>query len=90
MKFFVRSVLAVAALVFAASLMLVMLALLLVWCVRALWRKLTGQLVMPFVMRMNPRSGFDQVLGQAQRGSSAEVKLPRPVLDNVTDVEPKS
>lgn len=89
LKFLIRLLLVIAGFIFAASLMVVMLVLLLVWSVRALWRKLTGQPVMPFVMRMNPRSGFDQVFRQGQRSEGAEAKLPRRALDDVTDVEPK-
>ncbi len=89
LKFLLRLLLVIAGLIFAASLMVAMFALLLVWSVRALWRKLTGQPALPFVMRMNPRSGFDQVFKQAQRSDGAEPKPPRRTLDDVTDVEPK-
>ncbi len=89
LKFLLRLLLVIAGLIFAASLMVTMLAMLLVWSVRALWRKVTGQPVTPFVMRMNPRAGFDQVFKQAQRGDRAEAKPPRRALDDVTDVEPK-
>lgn len=89
MKFLFRLLLIVAGLIFAASLMIVMLALLIVWSVRALWCKLNRRPVLPFAMRMNPRSGFDQVFRQAQRGEGAQARQPRRSLDDVTDVEPK-
>jgi hypothetical protein len=86
MRFLLRLLLVIAGLIFVASLMVMMLVLLMVWALRALWRKLTGQPVMPFVMRMNPRAGFDQVFRQ---GGGAAAKPPRRVPDDVTDVEPK-
>lgn len=85
MKFLLRVLLVIAGLIFAASLMVMMFVLLIVWGIRALWRKLTGQPVVPFVMRMNPRAGFDQVFRQG----GATAKPARRVLDDVTDVEPK-
>ncbi|MFM7332332.1 MAG: hypothetical protein ACKO1L_11855 [Brachymonas sp.] len=89
MKYLLRFVFVIAGLIFAASLLVAMLVLLLVWSVRALWRKMTGQPISPFVMRMNPRAGFDQVFGRGQQHASASDKPPRRVLDDVTDIEPK-
>ena len=89
MKYLLRILLVVAGLIFAASLMLVMLILLIVWALRALWFKLTGRVVTPFVMRMNPRAGFEQVFRQAERSEQASARASRRVLDDVTDVEPK-
>ena len=88
MKFVVRLLLIVAGLIFAASLMTVMLVLLLLWGVRAIWCKLTGRPLVPFAMRMNPRAGFEQVFRRADRGA-VDAKPPRRKLDDVTDVEPK-
>jgi flagellar biosynthesis protein FlhB len=85
-NFLLRVFLVIAGLIFAASLAVVMLILLLAWAVRALWFKLTGRSVSPFVMRMNPRAGFDQVFRQGSRDSGHP---PRRKLDDVTDVEPK-
>jgi hypothetical protein len=89
MKFLFRLLLVVAGLIFALSLLFVMIVLLALWGVRALWCKLTGRPVNPFVMRMNPRAGFDQVFRQADRHGSAAEKPPRRVTEDVTDVEPK-
>ncbi len=58
-KFLVRALLLVVGLVFAASLLIVMVVLLILWSLRAVWCKLTGQPINPFIMRMNPRAGFD-------------------------------
>ncbi len=89
MKFLLRLLFVIAGLIFAASLIVAMLLLLIVWAVRALWCKLTGRPIDPFVMRMNPRAGFEQVFKQAQPSDRAADQPPRRVLQDVTDVEPK-
>lgn len=86
MNFLLRVLLVIAGLIFAASLIVVMLVLMMAWSVRALWFKLTGRSITPFVMRMNPRAGFDQVFKQARQDP---VKPARRDLGDVTDVEPK-
>ncbi len=88
MTYLVRFFLIIAGLIFAASLMVVMLFLLALWGIRAIWCKLTGRPLVPFEMRMNPRAGFEQVFRRADRGA-ADDKPPRRRLDDVTDVEPK-
>jgi flagellar biosynthesis protein FlhB len=88
LKFFVRLLLA-AGLVFAASLAVMVLVLIALWGARAVWCKLTGQPINPFVMRMSPRTGFDQVFKQAKRGETAPRKPQRSGMDDVTDVEAK-
>ena len=88
MNFLLRLLLIVAGFIFATSLMIVMLVLLLLWIVRAVWCKLTGRPLVPFAMRMNPLAGFEQVFRRAQQ-NGAEAKPPRRDLDDVTDVEPK-
>jgi hypothetical protein len=90
MKFLLRLLFIAAGLIFALSLLILMIVLLALWGLRALWCKLTGQPVNPFVMHMNPRTGFDQVFRQADRNSNAADKPPRRDLQDVTDVEPKS
>lgn len=90
MNFLLRVLLVALGLVFAASLIIVMLVLLFFWSLRALGFKLTGRPVQPFVMRMNPRSGFEQVFRKAQQNGINPNQLPRRKLDDVTDVEPKS
>jgi flagellar biosynthesis protein FlhB len=82
-KFFVRALLLIVGLVFAASLIVVMLALLVLWSLRAVWCKLTGQPINPFVMRMNPRAGFDKMYQSTAR------KPPRVREQDVVDVEAK-
>lgn len=45
-------------LVFAASALVVLLLTLAWWAARIAWLKLTGRPVMPFVVRVQPRSAF--------------------------------
>jgi hypothetical protein len=89
MKFLLRLLFVVAGLIFALSLLVAMIVLLAVWGLRALWGKLTGRPVSPFVMRMNPRAGFDQVFKQADRQNQTADQPPRRKMEDVTDVEPK-
>jgi flagellar biosynthesis protein FlhB len=89
MNFILRLLLLIAGLVFALSLLVAMAVLMALWGMRALWGKLTGKPVQPFIMRMNPRSGFDQVFKRAQRSDTQAGKSKRELHD-VTDVEPKS
>jgi flagellar biosynthesis protein FlhB len=88
-KFLVRALLVVVGLVFAASLIIVMLVLLVLWSLRAVWCKLTGQPINPFVMRMNPRAGFDRVFKQTERSATTLRKPLSSRMDDVTDVEPR-
>ncbi|UKI05851.1 hypothetical protein [Variovorax paradoxus] len=105
MNFIFRVILLLLGLVFAASLAVAVMLLAAVWGVRYAWGRLTGKPVTPWVMRFNPRSGFDRFRNAAQpaeptaadvanaraRGESVE----RPVrirgsASDVTDVSPKS
>jgi hypothetical protein len=89
LRFLFRPLLIAAGLIFALSLALVMVVLLAAWGLRALWCKFTGKPLTPFEMRMNPRTGFEQVFRQAERSEQASARASRRVLDDVTDVEPK-
>jgi hypothetical protein len=89
-----RVVLLVAGLVFAASLLFVALLFMLLWGLRALWARITGRPVVPFVMRVDPRTGFGQVF----RGRPATVQPGEPPRDgpvgrqrlpDIEDVEAK-
>ena len=93
-KFLVRALLLVVRLVFAASLLIVMVVLLILWSLRAVWCKVTGQPINPFIMRMNPRAGFESVLRRrAERNESFNdepaSKPQRSGMDDVTDVQIK-
>ncbi len=100
----VRLVLVAAGLVFAAALLVALLLLVAFWSLRAAWARLAGRPVTPFVMRMDPRTGFGQVFradmfraGQGmQRGPMQDdgmrepgAPVPRREIADVTDVVAK-
>ncbi|VTU16322.1 hypothetical protein SRS16CHR_01745 [Variovorax sp. SRS16] len=103
MNFLFRLVLFVAGLLFAASLAVAVLLLAAVWGLRYGWARLTGQPVRPWVMRFNPRGGFDRfrAAGRPAEPTAADVASARargqatrsPVSlgdpGRVTDVQPK-
>ena len=100
-NFLLRLVLFLVGLVFAASLAVAVLLLAAVWGLRYGWARLTGQPVRPWVMRFDPRGGFDRFRAAARpaepsaadvaaaraRGQAADspVRLSDPA--RVTDVE---
>lgn len=102
MNFLLRLILFLMGLVFAASLAVAVLLLAAVWGLRYAWARLTGQPVRPWVMRFDPRHGFDRfraaarpaeptaadVAGARARGEAADspVRL-RDRSGNVTDVQ---
>jgi hypothetical protein len=71
LRFLVRVLVLAMGLVFAASLLLVVLALAVLWGVRALWAKLTGQPLAPWVMRVHPRAGWHRATQSANRWQAA-------------------
>ena len=79
LNFILRVVLFFLGLVVAASLVCAVLVLAAVWMLRAGWAKLTGKPVTPWVMRFNPRSGFDRftAAGRAPEPSAADVTNAR-------------
>jgi hypothetical protein len=93
--FVLRLGLLLAGLVFFASLLTVGLLLLSVWLLRALWAKVTGQPVRPWVFQMNrrppwERSGRGGGFGGAAASPDADViDAQARDVTVVTDVEPK-
>jgi len=90
-RFIVKLILLAAGLVLAASIAVALVLLLAVWSVRATWARVRGRPVTPFVMRMNPRGGFDRMYRgqQASPMQGGEFRHePREIAD-VTDVEVK-
>jgi hypothetical protein len=96
-NFLFRAVLLVAGVFFALALACFFVVLLFAWALRAAWYKLTGRPVMPFAMRMGPRSAFEEMRRRAQQ-AQADSRTPRadsaagvrrPIAADVTDVEPK-
>lgn len=65
-RFLVRLALVVAGLVVFLSLLLAALVLALSWGLRAVWARVTGRPVTPWVMRMDPRSGWSAVYRSSQ------------------------
>jgi hypothetical protein len=100
MNFILRVILLLLGLVFAASLTVAVMLLAVVWGVRYAWGRLTGKPVTPWVMRFNPRSGFDRFRHAAQptepqaadvvnaraRGESVRSPIAIGPADDVTDV----
>ena len=100
LNFILRVVLFFLGLVVAASLLCAVFLLAAVWFLRAGWAKITGKPVTPWVMRFNPRSGFDRftAAGRAPEPTAADVTNARargesvrsPIAlsdaDDVTDV----
>ena len=87
-----RLVLLAAGLVFAAALLVAVCGLLALWGVRYAWAKLTGRPVMPFVVRIDPLTGFGRVYRRGQGGMPPQAEPARPErrdLGDVTDVVPK-
>ena len=63
------------------------------WLLRALWARLTGRPVTPWVMRMDPRAGWSTVYRStarwtAQRSDPSRRGVAAPAPD-VTDVVPR-
>ena len=84
-----RIVLFVAGLVFAASLLVLLMGFALLWSLRAAWARLTGQRVTPWKMRTNPREGWRKVYRAGQGEAVEPVLRKRDGLKDVTDVEVK-
>lgn len=77
---------------FFLSLVAAAAVLALVWGVRALWARLTGRPVTPWVMRMDPRTGWSTVYRSTARWTASKPGQPRregaPAHD-ITDVVPR-
>ncbi|MPM90324.1 hypothetical protein SDC9_137445 [bioreactor metagenome] len=66
-----RLVIIAGAVVVFLSVLAAALLLALVWGARALWARITGQPVMPWAMRMDPRAGWSTVYRSTARWSAA-------------------
>jgi hypothetical protein len=95
-RFLLRVVLLGFALVFAACLVVVVMLLAAAWGLRAVWARLTGRPVVPWVMRVNPGAGWNSVFRAGDRfrppqgaPRAAEPSSGRPDLLDVTDVQVK-
>jgi len=77
---------------FAASLAVAFALMLTLWSLRAGWARLIGRPVMPFIVHLDPRSGFQRMYRRAGAGGTScrpDGVLLRPKLADVTDVEPR-
>ncbi|ART54540.1 hypothetical protein CBP36_14075 [Acidovorax carolinensis] len=70
-RWLIRAVLVVAGLVMFLSLLAAVLVLALAWALRALWARLTGRPVVPWTMRVDPRTGWSTVYRSSGRWSAA-------------------
>lgn len=94
LNFLLRAVLVAASLVFAASALVLSVALLGVWAARAAWLRLTGRPARPFAMGRGGRA-MDEWLRRARATAASRTpradaadRLGRRVGD-VTDVDPR-
>jgi hypothetical protein len=93
-RFVLRVVLLVMALVFIASLLLAAVLLLAVWGLRRLWARLTGRPVSPWVFRVDPRAQWSRFYHAADRWPAPSSRFGRPGAPpgkspDVQDVEVK-
>jgi hypothetical protein len=90
MTFLLRLFLFAGGLLFAASLAVAAVLVLALWGIRAAWAKLTGRPVAPFIVGINPRSGFERMYRRTKQGSRQpgvdSLRTGRPAT-GVTDVE---
>ena len=88
--FLVRLLLLAVGLVFALSLLGLLLLLACFWAIRAAWARLLGRPVTPWVMRVDPRAGWSRFY---QAGSSWPQREPsaleRLQPTDITDVQAK-
>jgi hypothetical protein len=93
-RLLLRLVLLAAGLVFAASLLLVALLFFALWILHAVWARLSGRTVQPFVWRMASRPGFGSVFRPRAGAASEQDGAPSPQpgrrqLPDIEDVEVK-
>ena len=89
LRWLARALLWAAGLLFFLSVLAAALLLALVWAVRALWARLTGRPVTPWVMRMDPRTGWSTVYRSTARWTAQRPEPPRRDDHDVTDVVPR-
>jgi hypothetical protein len=93
LNFILRIVLLAAGLVLAASMAAGFVLMLTIWGVRTAWFRLTGRPATPFIIRIDPRRGFERMYRRSDKTGrrkphSGFVRPARNV--DVTDVEPKA
>ncbi len=101
-RWLIRAVLLAAGLVLFLSLLAAAMVLALMWGLRAVWARLTGRPIVPWTMRVDPRSGWSTVYRSSARWTSpragaapeADATDSRrggvlPGAGEVTDVQPR-
>lgn len=74
-------------LAFFAALLCVLFAFTAIWVLRALWGKLTGQPFIPWVMRVDPRTGWSRFAKRGRvDGKAAAQEAPRRFPTHNADV----
>ena len=89
MQLVFKIVLFAAGLIFATILLVFAIIFAALWGLRALWARLTGQPVRPWVMRISPRDGWRKVYRAGQGDAAQATHRKRDTLKDVTDVEVK-
>lgn len=69
-RFVLRLIVIAGGVVVFLSVLAAAMLLALIWGVRALWARLTGQPVMPWAMKMDPRNGWSTVYRSTARWSA--------------------
>ena len=93
LSFLIRLILLAAGLLFAASLALAFMLMLSVWMARAAWAKLTGRPVRPFIIRIDPRAGFERMYrgaGQGRATPRSGAGRSRQHAADISDVVPRT
>ena len=88
-SFILRVLLLAVGLVFAAGLMVVLALVVALWGARSAWARLTGRPVQPFVMRVDPRAGFERMVRRAATPQAEPARATSREIGDVTDVEAK-
>lgn len=76
LRLVLRLVVVVMGVVLFLSLLAAVMVLALVWSLRAGWARLTGRPVTPWVMRMDPRTGFSTAFRSSERWSAGRRGAP--------------
>ena len=95
MRWVFRILLCAAGLIFAASILVFLTVFAMLWGLRAVWARLTGQPITPWMPRMTPRDGWEKVFKTGQPGNAnsaadnPSAARKRDTLKDVTDVDVK-
>lgn len=90
LRLVLRLVVVVMGVVLFLSLLAAVMVLALVWSLRAVWARLTGRPVTPWVMRMDPRTGFRTAFRSSERWSTGRRGAPPAGGDASADEAPAS